>query len=151
MVPESVVQLISFQQFELINFLIKAMKLFWSMLLTRMLMIIRSARFLYYVNFLMITTRLRVEFVIEVFSSTNPFSLSPYCIAPTKLKELKVQLQYLLDRGFIRPSISSSEALILFVKKKYGSMWLCIDYRQLNKLTVKNRIPYLISMNYLIS
>ncbi|KAL4011838.1 hypothetical protein IC575_028902 [Cucumis melo] len=62
-------------------------------------------------------------------------------MAPTELKELKVQLQELLDKGFIRPSVSPWGAPVLFVKKKDGSMRLCIDYRELNKVTVKNRYP----------
>ncbi|KAL4038370.1 hypothetical protein IC575_001990 [Cucumis melo] len=62
-------------------------------------------------------------------------------MAPAELKELKVQLQELLDKGFIRPSVSSCGAPVLFVKKKDGSMRLCIDYRELNKVTVKNRYP----------
>ena len=60
-------------------------------------------------------------------------------MAPTELKELKVQLQELLDKGFIRPSISPWGAPVLFVKKKDGSLRMCVDYRQLNKFTVKNR------------
>ncbi|KAL0556468.1 hypothetical protein IC582_004982 [Cucumis melo] len=62
-------------------------------------------------------------------------------MAPAELKELKVQLQELLDKGFIRPSVSAWGAPVLFVKKKDGSMRLCIDYRELNKVTVKNRYP----------
>ncbi|KAA0066274.1 pol protein [Cucumis melo var. makuwa] len=62
-------------------------------------------------------------------------------MAPAELKELKVQLQELLDKGFIRPSVSPWGAPVLFVKKKDGSMCLCIDYRELNKVTVKNRYP----------
>ncbi|KAL0551564.1 hypothetical protein IC582_010653 [Cucumis melo] len=60
-------------------------------------------------------------------------------MAPAELKELKVQLQELLDKGFIRPSVSPWGAPVLFVKKKDGSMRLCIDYRELNKVTVKNK------------
>jgi hypothetical protein len=62
-------------------------------------------------------------------------------MAPLELKELKDQLQELLDRGFIRPSVSPWGAPVLFVKKKDGSMRLCIDYRELNKVTIKNRYP----------
>ncbi|KAL0544078.1 hypothetical protein IC582_019189 [Cucumis melo] len=62
-------------------------------------------------------------------------------MTPAELKELKVQLQELLDKGFIRPSVSPWGAPVLFVKKKDGSMRLCIDYRELNKVTVKNRYP----------
>ncbi|KAL0555962.1 hypothetical protein IC582_004465 [Cucumis melo] len=62
-------------------------------------------------------------------------------MAPAELKELKVQLHELLDKGFIRPSVSHWGAPMLFVKKKDGLMCLCIDYRELNKVTVKNRYP----------
>ncbi|KAK5831438.1 hypothetical protein PVK06_015236 [Gossypium arboreum] len=82
-----------------------------------------------------------VEFAIEVYPGTTPISIPPYRMSPTELKELKVQLQDLLDHGFIRPSISPWGAPVLFVKKKDGSMRLCIDYRQLNKVTIKNKYP----------
>ncbi|GKB30532.1 putative reverse transcriptase domain-containing protein [Tanacetum coccineum] len=65
----------------------------------------------------------------------------PYRLAPSKMKELSDQLQELFDKGFIRPSSSSWGAPVLFVKNKDGSFWMCIDYRELNKLTVKNRYP----------
>ncbi|KAL0557196.1 hypothetical protein IC582_005714 [Cucumis melo] len=64
-------------------------------------------------------------------------------MAPVELKELKVQLEELLDKGFIRPSVSSWGAPVLYVKKKDGSMRLCIEYRELNKVTVKNKYPLL--------
>ncbi|KAL0544204.1 hypothetical protein IC582_019317 [Cucumis melo] len=82
-----------------------------------------------------------VEFAIELEPGTVPISRAPYRMAPVELKELKVQLQELLDKGFIRPSVSPWGAPVLFVKKKDGSMRLCIDYRELNKVTVKNKYP----------
>ncbi|KAL0536730.1 hypothetical protein IC582_025690 [Cucumis melo] len=82
-----------------------------------------------------------VEFSIELEPGTVPISRAPYRMVPAKLKELKVQLQELLDKGFIRPSVSPWGAPVLFVKKKDGSMRLCIDYGELNKVTVKNRYP----------
>ncbi|KAL0349651.1 UNVERIFIED_CONTAM: Retrovirus-related Pol polyprotein from transposon.6 [Sesamum radiatum] len=62
-------------------------------------------------------------------------------MAPLELKELKTQLEELLDKGFIRPSISPWGAPVLFIKKKDGSIRLCIDYRQLNRITIKNKYP----------
>ncbi|KAJ4973179.1 hypothetical protein NE237_006353 [Protea cynaroides] len=81
------------------------------------------------------------EFVIDLMPGLAPVSKAPYRMAPTELKELKTQLQELLDKGFIRPSISPWGAPVLFAKKKDGSVRLCIDYRELNKLTIKNRYP----------
>ncbi|KAL4011276.1 hypothetical protein IC575_028328 [Cucumis melo] len=82
-----------------------------------------------------------IEFAIELEPGTVPISIAPHRMAPAELKELKVQLQELLDKGFIRPSVSPWGASILFVQKKDGSMRLCIDYRELNKATIKNRYP----------
>ncbi|KAA0042480.1 pol protein [Cucumis melo var. makuwa] len=82
-----------------------------------------------------------VEFAIELEPGTIAISRAPYRMAPAELKELKVQLQELLDKGFIRPSVSPWGAPVLFVKKNDGSMRLCIDYRELNKVTVKNIYP----------
>ena len=62
-------------------------------------------------------------------------------MAPAELRELKAQLQELLNKGFIRPSASPWGAPVLFVKKKDGSFRMCIDYRQLNKVTIKNKYP----------
>ncbi|KAL4023067.1 hypothetical protein IC575_016815 [Cucumis melo] len=84
-----------------------------------------------------------IEFAIELEPGTVPISRAPYRMAPTELKELKVQLQELFDKGFIWPSVSPWGAPVLFVKKKDGSMRLCIDYRELNKVTIKNK--YLLS------
>ena len=74
-------------------------------------------------------------------SGTQPISKAPYRMAPIELKELKNQLQELLDKGFIRPSVSPWGAPVLFVKKKDGTMRMCIDYRELNKATIKNKYP----------
>ncbi|KAM1958501.1 hypothetical protein ACFX15_003880 [Malus domestica] len=82
-----------------------------------------------------------VEFVIDLLPGTNPISLTPYRMAPAELRELKVQLQVLVDKGFIQPSTSPWGALVLFVRKKDGTLRLCIDYRQLNRVTIKNRYP----------
>ncbi|KAG8492907.1 hypothetical protein CXB51_010118 [Gossypium anomalum] len=82
-----------------------------------------------------------VEFGIELVPGTTPISTASYRMAPTKLKELKTQLQELMDRGFARPSSSPWGAPVLFVKKKDRTMRLCIDYRQLNKVTIKNKYP----------
>ena len=81
------------------------------------------------------------EFEIEVVPGVAPISVSPYRMAPLELQELKVQLQELLDKGFIRPSVSPWGAPVLFVKKKDGTLRLCIDYRKLNQVTVKNKYP----------
>ncbi|GKA42130.1 retrotransposon protein, putative, ty3-gypsy subclass [Tanacetum coccineum] len=70
-----------------------------------------------------------------------PVARAPYRLAPSEMKELSEQLQELSDKGFIRPSSSPWGAPVLFVKKKDGSFRMCIDYRELNKLTVKNRYP----------
>ncbi|KAL0546275.1 hypothetical protein IC582_016181 [Cucumis melo] len=82
-----------------------------------------------------------IEFAIELEPGTVPISRAPYRMTLVELKELKVQLQELLDKGFIRPSVLPWGAPVLFVKKKDGSMRLCIDYRKLNKVTNKNRYP----------
>ena len=82
-----------------------------------------------------------IEFAIDVVPSSTPASITPYRMAPLELKQLKLQLQELLEKGFIRPSVSPWGAPVIFVKKKDGTLQLCIDYRQLNKLTVKNKYP----------
>ena len=82
-----------------------------------------------------------VEFTIDLISGTKPISIPPYRMAPAELRELKAQLEELLSKGFIRPSISPWGAPVLFVKKKDGSLQLCIDYRQLNRVTIRNQYP----------
>ncbi|GJT74549.1 putative reverse transcriptase domain-containing protein [Tanacetum coccineum] len=83
----------------------------------------------------------QVEFQIDLIPGATPVVRAPYRLAPSEMQELFDQLQELADRGFIRPSTSPWGAPVLFVKKKYGSFRMCIDYWELNKLTIKNRYP----------
>ncbi|GJS26060.1 putative reverse transcriptase domain-containing protein [Tanacetum coccineum] len=83
----------------------------------------------------------QVEFHIELITGAAPVARAPYHLAPAEIKELAEQLKELSDKGFIRPSSSPLGAPILFVKKKDGSFRMCIDYRELTKLTVKNHYP----------
>jgi hypothetical protein len=82
-----------------------------------------------------------VEFIIELQPGTTPISRRPYKIAPKELAELKVQLNELLDKGYIRPSSSPWGCPALFMKKKDQSLRLCVDYRPLNAITIKNKYP----------
>ena len=82
-----------------------------------------------------------VDFIIELHPSTSPISMTPHRMMPTELQEVKVQLQELLDRGFIRPSTSPWGAPVMFSKNRGKTLQLCIDYRQLNRATIKNRYP----------
>ncbi|GJU50660.1 putative reverse transcriptase domain-containing protein [Tanacetum coccineum] len=83
----------------------------------------------------------QVEFRIDLVPGAAPVVRAPYRLAPSEMKELSVQLQELLEKGFIRLSSSPWGASVLFVKKKDKSFRMCIDYRKLNKLTFKNRYP----------
>jgi hypothetical protein len=82
-----------------------------------------------------------VEFVIELQPGTAPISKRPYRMPPKELAELKVLLQELLYKGYIRPSSSPWGSPALFVKKKDGSLRMCVDYRPLNAVTIKNKYP----------
>ncbi|GJS95003.1 putative reverse transcriptase domain-containing protein [Tanacetum coccineum] len=82
-----------------------------------------------------------VEFQIDLIPGAARVARAPYRLAPSEMKELSEQLKELSDKGFIRPSSSPWGAPVLFVKKKDGSFRMCIDYRELNKLTVKNHYP----------
>ena len=81
--------------------------------------------------------KIEVDLSIEVVQRMTPISRAPYRMAPTELKELKTQLQELLDKGFVRPSVSPWGALVLFVTHR-----MCIDYWKINKVTVKNKYPF---------
>ncbi|CAH1450892.1 unnamed protein product [Lactuca virosa] len=83
----------------------------------------------------------QVEFRIDLVPGATLIAKSPYRLAPAEMQELSSQLSELLDKGFIRPSFSPWGAPVLFFKKKDGSFRMCIDYRELNKLTIKNRYP----------
>ncbi|GKE43481.1 putative reverse transcriptase domain-containing protein, partial [Tanacetum coccineum] len=83
----------------------------------------------------------QVEFQIDLVPGAAPIARAPYRLAPSEMKELSEQLKELSDKGFIRPSSSPWGAPVLFVKKKDGSFRMCIDYQELNQLTVKNRYP----------
>jgi hypothetical protein len=82
-----------------------------------------------------------IEFIIELQPSTAPISKRPYRMPPNELAELKIQLQDLLDKGFIRPSASPWGCPAFFVKKKDNSLRLCVDYRPINAVTIKNKYP----------
>nr|GFA69475.1 putative reverse transcriptase domain-containing protein [Tanacetum cinerariifolium] len=82
-----------------------------------------------------------VEFQIDLVPGATPVAQAPYRLTPSEMKELAEQLKELSNKGFIRPSSSPWGAPVLFVKKKDGSFRMCIDYQELNKLTVKDRYP----------
>ena len=84
---------------------------------------------------------IEIDFQIELAPGTEPISRAPYRMAPVELKELKVQIEEMVNKGFVRPRTSPWGALVLFVNKKDGSMRLCIDYRELNKVTIHNQYP----------
>ena len=82
-----------------------------------------------------------IDLTIELVPGAAPVSKAPYRMSTPEMLELKMQLQELLEKKYIRPSVSPWGALVQFVKKKDGTLRLCIDYRQLNKVTVKNKYP----------
>ncbi|GKE89844.1 putative reverse transcriptase domain-containing protein, partial [Tanacetum coccineum] len=82
-----------------------------------------------------------IEFRIDLILGVLPVVKSPYRLAPSEMLELSNQLKELQEKGFIRPSHSPWGSPVLFVKKKYGALRMCIDYRELNKLTIKNCYP----------
>jgi hypothetical protein len=92
-----------------------------------------------------------IEFVIELVPSTAPIFKRPYRMAANQLAELKEQLQELLDKGYIRPSATPCGALVIFVPKNDGTQRMCVDYRSLNEVTIKNSTPCLELMTFSIN
>jgi hypothetical protein len=82
-----------------------------------------------------------VEFKIELQHGTAPVAKASYKMSHVEMKELKVQLQGLLDKGYIHPSTSRWGCLALFVEEKDKKLCLCVDYRLLNAVTIKNKYP----------
>jgi len=92
-------------------------------------------------NILGLPPNREIEISIYLMPGVGPISVAPYRMSPSELAELKKQLEELLEKYFIRPSVSPWGAPVLLVKKKDGSFRLCVDYRQLNKFTIKNKYP----------
>jgi hypothetical protein len=82
-----------------------------------------------------------IDFFINLMPGAAPISKTPYRMSTLEVKELQMQLEELLNKGYIHPSVSPWGAPVLFVKNKYGTLRLCIDFRQLNKVTIKNKYP----------
>jgi hypothetical protein len=82
-----------------------------------------------------------VEFAIEIEPNTAPISKRAYRVSRPELVELKKKINKLLEKGYIRPSTSPWAALVLFVEKKDGTKRMCIEYRSLNEVTIKNKYP----------
>lgn len=82
-----------------------------------------------------------VEFAIHLVLGTSPILMAPYRMYSLEMSELKKQLEDLLEKKFVRPSVSLLGTHVLFIKKKNGNMMFCVDYRQLNKVNIKNKYP----------
>jgi hypothetical protein len=84
-----------------------------------------------------------IEFIIELLPGTPPISMRPYRMPVNKLVELKKQIAELQSKGFIRPNSFPWGAPVLFMEKKDGTQWMCVDYRSLNEVAIKNKCPFL--------
>jgi hypothetical protein len=83
-----------------------------------------------------------IDFYIDLMSGAALVSKTPYRMGTPKLKELQMQLEEFLKKGYLHPSVSPWGDPVLFVKKKYGTLRMCIDFRQLNKVTIKKKYPF---------
>jgi hypothetical protein len=101
--------------------------------------ILREYRDVFPEEVLGLPLRRGIDFLIELAPGAVPVSRTPYRMTTPKLVELKLQLKEMMDKGYIRPSVSPWGAPTLFLKNKYGTLRLCIDYRKLNKTTIKNK------------
>jgi hypothetical protein len=103
--------------------------------------ILREYRDVFPEEVLGLPPRRDIDFSIELALGAVPVSRTPYRMSTPELVELKLQLKEMMDKGYIRPNVSPWGAPVLFVKKKDGTLRLCIDYRQLNKVTINNKYP----------
>jgi hypothetical protein len=103
--------------------------------------ILREYKDLFPEEVLGLPLRRDIDFSIELAPGVVPVSRMPYQMSTPELVELKLQLKEMMDKGYIRPSMSPWGAPVLFVKNKDGTLRLCIDYRKLNKVTIKNKYP----------
>jgi hypothetical protein len=103
--------------------------------------ILREYRDVFPEEVLGLPPRRDIDFSIELAPRAAPVSRTPYRMSTPELVELKLQLKEMMDKGYIRPNVSPWGAPILFVKKKDDTLRLCIDYKQLNKVTIKNKYP----------
>jgi hypothetical protein len=88
-----------------------------------------------------LTPKRDIDFSINLIHGAAPVSRTPYKMSTPELKDLQMKLEEIMKKGYIRPSVSPWGAPVVFVKKKDGTLRLCIDFKQLNKVTVKNKYP----------
>ena len=96
---------------------------------------------MYFQRIFQVYLQIEIDFQIELAPRTKPISKAPYRMAPLELKKLKVHMEELVSKGFVRPSTLPWGSPVLFVKKNDGILRLCIDYRELNKVTIRNQYP----------
>ena len=103
--------------------------------------VLRDFRDMFVDEILELPPRREIDFSIDLLPGSAPISKSPYRMSLPELTKLKINLQELLDKEYMRPSVSPWGAPVLFVKKNNGTLRLCIDHRKLNKMTIKNKYP----------